>query len=143
MAEINFGDEVSADGIKANLVEINQRIELACIEGDREMRDVNIVAITKNHSIATVRNALSCGLHLFGENRYQELHEKKLSTENVANIEWHFVGQIQRNKMARIADEADVIHSIDKPEQLDIVAKSRHRPKILIELSAEGDERRG
>ena len=143
MAEINFGDEVSAETIKANLTEVNQRIELACIEGNRDFKDVQIIAISKNHSITTVKNAISVGLNLFGENRYQELHEKKLATENYENVKWHFVGQIQRNKMARIADEADVIHSIDKPEQLDIVAKSRHKPKLFIQLSADGDEKRG
>lgn len=143
MAEINFGDEVSTDVIKQNLSVINEKIELACIEGNQDVREVNIIAITKNHSIATVRNAYTAGLRLFGENRYQELHEKKLATENLDSIQWNFVGQIQRNKMARIADEADVIHSIDKPEQLDIIAKSRHKPKLLIQLSADGDEKRG
>ncbi len=143
MAEINFGEEVSKIEIENNIKEINDKIFVACLEANREPSEIEIVAITKTHSIATVRNAIDAGLTQFGENRYQELHEKKLSTEKFEKVKWHFVGQIQRNKMARIADEADVICSVDKPEQLDIISKSRHKPKLLIQLSADGDENRG
>ncbi|HQZ15096.1 MAG TPA: alanine racemase, partial [Acidimicrobiia bacterium] len=143
MAEINFGEEVSKEDIENNLKEINDKIFLACMEANREPSEIDIVAITKTHSIATVRNAIDAGLTQFGENRYQELHEKKLATEKIEKVKWHFVGQIQRNKMARIADEADVICSVDRPEQLDIISKARHKPKLLIQLSADGDEKRG
>jgi len=143
MAEINFGEEVSKEDIENNLKEINDKIFLACAESNREPSEIDIVAITKTHSIATVRNAIEAGLTNFGENRYQELHEKKLATEKNEKVKWYFVGQIQRNKMARIADEADVICSVDRPEQLDIISKARNKPKILIQLSADGDEKRG
>ena len=143
MAEINFGEEVSKEDIENNLKEINDKIFLACMEANREPSEIDIVAITKTHSIATVRNAIDAGLTQFGENRYQELHEKKLATEKIEKVKWHFVGQIQRNKMARIPDEADVICSVDRLEQLDIISKARHKPKLLIQLSADGDEKRG
>ena len=143
MAEINFGEEVSKEDIVNNLKEINDKIFLACLESNREPSEIEIVAITKTHSIATVKNAIEAGITQFGENRYQELHEKKLATEKYEKVKWHFVGQIQRNKMARISDEADIICSVDRPEQLDIISKSRHKPKLLIQLSADGDERRG
>lgn len=143
MAEINFGEEVPIEVIENNLKEIKDKVFLACMEGNREPDEIEIVAITKTHSIATVKNAVMAGLKTFGENRYQELHEKKLALSNNEKITWQFVGQIQRNKMARIADEADVIVSIDKPEQLDIVSKSRHKPKLYIQISADGDENRG
>lgn len=144
MAEINFGEQISVDTIKSNLIDINEKIELACIEANRNFSDVNIVAVTKNHSISTVKNAIYAGLNIFGENRYQELHEKAEAIRSTnPNTQWHFIGQIQRNKVARIADVADAIHSVDKKEQLDIIAKAKNKPQLLLQLSADGDTKRG
>lgn len=72
---------------------------------------VKIVAVSKFHPLTTIREAYAGGQHIFGENRVQELVEKQ--TALPADIEWHFIGNLQRNKVKLIAPFVSLIHSLD------------------------------
>lgn len=72
---------------------------------------VKMVAVSKFHSAETILEAYSAGQRLFGESRVQELVVKQ--QELPADIEWHFVGGLQRNKVKQIAPFISMIHSVD------------------------------
>tara|TARA_B100001057_G_scaffold297272_1_gene297564 strand:- start:331 stop:969 length:639 start_codon:yes stop_codon:yes gene_type:complete len=74
-----------------------------------------IVAISKNHPIESVQEALNLGVHIFGENRVQEAQEKfqKLKNNN-PKIELHLTGPLQSNKVKSAISLFDVFHTLDR-----------------------------
>ena len=72
---------------------------------------VSVVAVSKFHPTAQIREAYDAGQRLFGESRVQELVAKQ--QELPKDIEWHFIGTLQRNKVKQIAPFVTLIHSLD------------------------------
>ncbi len=74
-----------------------------------------IVAISKNHSLKSVLEAVNAGVYIFGENRVQEAQEKfqKLKQDNT-NIELHLTGPLQSNKVKTAIQLFDVFHTLDR-----------------------------
>ncbi len=87
--------------IKANIDKLREEI------GDK----VKIVAVSKFHPSDEIMEAYNDGQLLFGESRVQELESKQ--PELPKDIEWHFIGSLQRNKVRFIAPFVDMIHSLD------------------------------
>ena len=73
--------------------------------------EVKMVAVSKFHPVAMIQEAYDEGQRLFGESRVQELLSKQQQLP--ADIEWHFVGGLQRNKVKQIAPFVALIHSLD------------------------------
>jgi pyridoxal phosphate enzyme (YggS family) len=73
--------------------------------------NVKIVAVYKFHSNEEIMEAYNAGQRLFGESRVQELVQKQ--QELPKDIEWHFIGNLQRNKVKQIAPFVTLIHSLD------------------------------
>lgn len=72
---------------------------------------VKVVAVSKFHPTEQIREAYDAGQRLFGESRVQELVGKQ--QELPGDIEWHFIGSLQRNKVKQIAPFVSLIHSLD------------------------------
>jgi pyridoxal phosphate enzyme (YggS family) len=110
--------------------EIFDRIDLAAKASNRSSADVTLVVVTKNHPHQLVLDLLALGARDFGENRDQEAAPKakeiaKLTTEA---FRWHFVGQLQTNKVKTVLEYANFIHSLD-------------RESLLTELQKRTDDR--
>jgi pyridoxal phosphate enzyme (YggS family) len=73
--------------------------------------EVKVVAVSKFHSSDEIMEAYDAGQRIFGESRVQELVQK--NEELPKDIEWHFVGGLQRNKVKQIAPFISLIHSVD------------------------------
>lgn len=85
-----------------------------------------LVAVSKFHTPEEIMEAYNAGQRLFGENRPQELLEKvKLLPQD---IQWHFIGHLQSNKIKMVVPYATLIHSIDTPKLFDEV--NRYSEKI-------------
>jgi len=87
---------------------------------------VRIVAVTKNHTAEEAREVQAAGLSMFGENRVQELEEKYPFFAN--EIEWHLIGNLQKNKINHVLGKAQVIESVDSvalAEAIDARARAR------------------
>ncbi len=86
---------------------------------------VKLVAVSKFHPIERLQEAYDAGQRIFGENRAQELAAKapKLPTD----IEWHFIGHLQKNKVRMITPWTSTIQSIDSKELLQLVNKEAAR----------------
>jgi hypothetical protein len=74
-------------------------------------QEVKIVAVSKFHPAEMIREAYAQGQRIFGESRVQELVSKQ--EELPKDIEWHFIGGLQRNKVKQIATFVSLIHSLD------------------------------
>lgn len=77
---------------------------------------VRLVAISKYHPVSAIEEAYSCGQRVFGENHVQELMEKESVLPN--DIEWHFTGHLQTNKVKYLAPFIRLIHAVDTEKLL-------------------------
>ncbi len=98
--------------------------------------NVKLVAVSKFHPVEKVMEAYDAGQRIFGENRAQELAAK--APQMPSDIEWHFIGHLQKNKVRMIMPWASVIQSIDSIELLQLVNKEAARidrhVKVLLQL---------
>lgn len=86
---------------------------------------VELVAVSKYHTEEDIRECYAAGQRIFGESREQELREKHLHLP--ADIEWHFIGHLQTNKVKYIAPYVALIHAIDTPRLLREVHRQGER----------------
>ena len=126
--------------ISQNLHEVRDRIGSTAIAAGRKPQDVSLIVVTKNFPASDVAHLASLGVRDVGENRQQEGSVK--SGEVDAALTWHFIGQLQRNKVAAVLGWADVIHSVDRLELAQEIVKRaplRDRPiRVLIQISLDG-----
>ena len=84
-----------------------------------------LVAVSKFHPVEAIREAYEAGQRIFGESRVQELVAKQAVLPD--DIEWHFIGHLQTNKVKQIVPFISLIHSIDSPHLLQEVEKEAAR----------------
>lgn len=103
---------------------------------------VKIVAVSKFHSSEIVREAYDYGHRVFGESRVQELIQKQ--PELPCDIEWHFVGSLQRNKVKFIAPFVSLIHSLDSERLMRTIenqgAANNRKISCLLQLHVADEE---
>lgn len=116
--------------ISKKLKEILNSIKNISEECGREPQSIRIVAITKNHSIETIREAYDAGLRDFGENKVQELLSKMPYLPS--DISWHMVGTIQTNKIKYLTDRVNWIHSASKVKVLKELEKRAQKSERTI-----------
>src|SRR4029077_13016691 len=111
-------------GIAANLAAVRERIAQGARAADRAPESVTLVAVSKTHSAASVREALRAGHRVFGENRVQEGQAKypKLRDE-FPDLALRLIGPLQTNKVRDAVAEFDVIESVDRPRLADALAR--------------------
>ena len=73
--------------------------------------NVRLVAVSKFHAASVIQEAYNAGQKIFGESRVQELISKQQQLPN--NIEWHFIGHLQTNKVKQIVPFIHTIHAVD------------------------------
>src|SRR5215471_8640849 len=95
--------------LRQNVEVLEARIQAACDSARRKRDEVTLVAVTKYVDASTVRLLQDCGLNLFGESRPQAIWEK---APQVPGAEWHLVGHLQRNKVAKTLPLVRLIHSV-------------------------------
>ena len=93
-----------------------------------------LVAVSKYHPVEMIMEAYEAGHRIFGESHVQEIQEKR--SQLPADIEWHFIGHLQTNKVKYIAPYISMIHSVDTPHLLSEINKqalkcSRKIPCLL------------
>ncbi|NOY82194.1 MAG: YggS family pyridoxal phosphate-dependent enzyme [Kiritimatiellaeota bacterium] len=131
--------------IAGNLAAVRSRLEAAAVAAGRAPGTVKLVAVSKTVSADTVLAAYESGQRCFGENRAQELTRK--APELPGNIEWHFIGRLQRNKVRTVVRSAAWIHSVDSPALLRrvdrIAGEEERRPNVLFEVNISGESSKG
>lgn len=106
--------------------------------------DVLLVAVTKTQSIAVMQEAYDSGIRDFGENKVQELLEKY---ESFTDVRWHFIGNLQKNKVKYLVDKVYLIHSLSNVALLKEIEKQYSKrsveAKVLIEVNIGREESKG
>lgn len=134
---------VNEDKVIENYKNAMSRLETALEESGRSIKDVLVIGASKTmplERILFVRD--NTDVKIFGENRVQELLEKY-----TPDVRWHFIGQLQTNKVKYIIDKVELIHSVDRInllQEIDRQAKKHGKVQdILIEVNIGGEEKKG
>jgi pyridoxal phosphate enzyme (YggS family) len=99
----------------ANLTAVRSQIATACAAAGRDPAEVSLIAVTKTFPVADILLLSQLGIADIGENRDAEAAPKAAACAAAgARLCWHFVGQLQVNKAARVATYADMVHSVDR-----------------------------
>ncbi len=106
---------------------------------------VGIVAVTKGFGVDAPRAALAAGLTMVGENYAQELIAKheELTLEEREQIQWHFLGRLQRNKVRSLAPIVSVWQSVDRVELIDEISKRSAGASVMIQLNLSSEPQKG
>lgn len=128
-------------GLRENLARLNDRIREAERRAGRLAGSVRLVAVTKGVPPHRVTEAIAAGIGMIGENRVQEAIGKK--PEVTGEAEWHLIGHLQTNKVARALETFDLIQSVDSlrlAKEIDAQAtRDGRRVPALVEVNVSGE----
>jgi PLP dependent protein len=127
--------------IAENLERVREQIAQAAAKAGRAVDEIELVAISKTHEAAKVREAIEAGQTLFGESRVQEARVK--IPDLPSNLRWHFVGHLQKNKIRHALPLFELIHSIDSlalAQDVNRIAEEDGlHPRVLLEVNVAGE----
>ncbi len=126
---------------------VKGQITAAAKKHGRNLDDIELIVISKNNPAELVSDLYDLGQRHFGENRDQEAAPKASATSNLPEVTWHFVGQLQSNKVKSVLQYAKYLHSIDRQSLVESLAKELAKNpqtiKGFIQLNLTEDPGRG
>lgn len=128
--------------LQENYSQVKARIRAACERAGRSRSEVTLIAVSKTKPASMIEEIYSYGQRDFGENKVQELTKKYDVLP--ADIRWHLIGHLQRNKVKYIVDKACLIHSVDSLRLAQAIQEQAEKKgvtvPVLIEVNVAGEE---
>ena len=132
--------------LAANLSAVQTRIGRACARARRPTTDVRLVAVVKYADWSWVRALIDLGVRDLGEARPQQLVQRSSQLDFEfphADVRWHLIGHLQRNKVRPVLPPTHLIHSVDSLRLLQrigqIAGELGVAPRILLEVNVSGE----
>ena len=128
---------------------IVEKIATAATTANRDPKEITLVVVTKNHPHQLVLDLLDLGARDFGENRDQEAgpKAKQIALESTVAFNWHFIGQLQTNKVKSVLEYASFLHSLDRTSLLEeLIKRTAERAvplKVFVQVNMTEDPERG
>lgn len=132
--------------LAANLARVEERIAAACAAAGRRRDEVTLIVVTKTYPASDVRLLAELGVRQVAENRDQDAAPKAVECADLP-LTWHFVGQLQTNKVRSVAGYAGLVQSVDRARLVTALSKEAVRAEremgclIQVALDAEAGER--
>ncbi|MFE0643445.1 YggS family pyridoxal phosphate-dependent enzyme [Streptomyces sp. NPDC058877] len=132
--------------LAANLARVEERIAAACAAAGRGREEVTLIVVTKTYPASDVRLLHELGVRHVAENRDQDAAPKAAACADL-DLTWHFVGQLQTNKVRSVVGYADVVQSVDRLKLVSALSGAAERAGrelgclIQVALDAESGER--
>lgn len=138
------------DELAANLVRVRERIAAACSAAGRAREDVTLIVVTKTYPASDVRILSELGVRHVAENKDQDAAPKAAECSDLP-LSWHFVGQLQTNKVRSVVGYADVVQSVDRARLVTALSKEAVRAgrevgclvQVALDAGASGRGERG
>lgn len=128
--------------IRANIESVKNRIFAAALSVGRNPGEIVLVAASKTNSAKSVAEAAAGGITVFGENRVQEMLEKK-ALNAYEGTDLHFIGHLQKNKVKQVVGRCELIQSVDSPELLSLIDLRASElgicQQVLLEINIAGE----
>ncbi|MCZ9350666.1 YggS family pyridoxal phosphate-dependent enzyme [Streptomyces mutabilis] len=112
--------------LAGNLARVEERIAAACAAAGRRRDEVTLIVVTKTYPADDVRILSDLGVRHVAENRDQDAAPKAAACSDLP-LSWHFVGQLQTNKVRSVVGYADVVQSVDRPKLVTALSKEAVR----------------
>lgn len=109
--------------IAERLLAVRERIARAAMNANRAPESVTLVAVSKTMPAGDLREAYAAGQRIFGENYAQEIAEKAEQLRGLTDLQFHFIGRLQRNKVRDVAPTGACIETVDSLRLADEIAK--------------------
>jgi pyridoxal phosphate enzyme (YggS family) len=126
-----------------NIAKLLQRVSRSAQKSQHGNSDILVLAVSKTRPAQDIRAAHECGLNHFGESYLQEALQKIGELRDLPLV-WHFIGPIQSNKTAAIAEHFDWVHSIDRAKIARRLSEQRpdHLPSlnVCLQVNISGEE---
>ncbi|MFF8376534.1 YggS family pyridoxal phosphate-dependent enzyme [Streptomyces sp. NPDC015661] len=132
--------------LAANLAQVEERIAAACAAAGRPREEVTLIVVTKTYPASDVRLLHELGVRHVAENRDQDAAPKAAACADL-DLTWHFVGQLQTNKVRSVVGYADVVQSVDRLKLVSALSAAAEKEGrelgclIQVALDAESGER--
>ncbi|TXS46797.1 YggS family pyridoxal phosphate-dependent enzyme [Streptomyces sp. uw30] len=110
------------DELAANLAKVEERIAAACAAAGRAREEVTLIVVTKTYPAGDVRILSELGVRHVAENRDQDAAPKAAECTDLP-LAWHFVGQLQTNKVRSVVGYADLVQSVDRSKLVTALSK--------------------
>ncbi|MFI2437336.1 YggS family pyridoxal phosphate-dependent enzyme [Streptomyces sp. NPDC018693] len=131
------------DELAGNLAKVERRIAAACEAAGRKREDVTLIVVTKTYPASDVRILSELGVRHVAENRDQDAAPKAAACSDLP-LTWHFVGQLQTNKVRSVAGYADLVQSVDRSRLVTALSKEAVRQErelgCLIQVALDAGE---
>ncbi|MFD7245477.1 YggS family pyridoxal phosphate-dependent enzyme [Streptomyces massasporeus] len=114
------------DELAANLAKVERRIADACAAAGRAREEVTLIVVTKTYPASDVRILAELGVRHVAENRDQDAAPKAEACSDLP-LTWHFVGQLQTNKVRSVVGYADFVQSVDRSKLVTALSKEAVR----------------
>ena len=105
--------------------------------------NVNLLAVSKGFKSQEIKIINNLGQKDFGESKFQECFEKQIFLQELKEIKWHFIGRIQSNKIRKIVQNFEYIHSVDSYKKLEKISKiaseEMKNPFIFLQVKLSDD----
>ena len=128
--------------IAQNLQTVRDQIAEKCAAVNRDVSEIKLIAVSKNFGVNDISAAFDAGARDFGENKAQELDGKFQELGN--KITWHFIGNLQKNKVKYVVRSAEFIHSVTSLSLAEEINKRAEqlnkKQKILIQVKTSDEE---
>jgi len=134
----------TADEIRANLAEIQGRMQAACARAGRDPAEVRLLPVSKTVDLARIRMAYQAGCRILGENKVQEAYGKwEALSADLPDLEWAVIGHLQTNKakfVARFAREFQALDNLRVAETLDRRLQQEGRSlDVFVQVNTSGE----
>lgn len=135
---------LSARAIAGNYRRVVERLGAAAHSVGRDPSEVNLLVVTKGHSLDVVRAAIQAGARLLGENYVEEAAAKIQAISPDQQVTWHMIGHVQSRKAQQVVDLFAWVQSVDSlklASRLErFAAEAQRRLPILLECNVSGEE---
>ncbi|MFD8719500.1 YggS family pyridoxal phosphate-dependent enzyme [Streptomyces sp. NPDC059629] len=136
--------------LAANLAKVEERIAAACAAAGRKREEVTLIVVTKTYPASDVRILSGLGVRHVAENRDQDAAPKAAECADLP-VSWHFVGQLQTNKVRSVVGYADLVQSVDRSKLVEALSKEAVRAgrevgcllQVALDAGAGGRGERG
>lgn len=128
-------------GIGTNVENIKEEIYQATQRAGREYTDVRLIAASKYATVPQIKQAFAAGVEDFGENRVQDGVTKMAAITEP--IHWHFIGQLQTNKVKFVSTRFDMIHSLDRQSVADKLIELHCQKPVLVQVNIGREPQKG
>ena len=121
--------------LASNLQEVERKIMEACDKAGRAREDITLIAVSKTKPVPMLQEIYNLGVRDFGENKVQELTDKE--PQLPADLRWHMIGHLQRNKVKQVIDKAVLIHSVDSVRLAKAIEAEAAKKDIIVQILLE------